>query len=96
MFYRITHFTGDASKRAETLAWAQTLQPKFRELGARNIDLLDLGAGNWVVVAAYPDKAAADRGSPVAQAAFGDGIAKGYVDPKSIRREEGDVVVALA
>jgi hypothetical protein len=96
VFYRITHFSGDAAKHAETKAWGESIRPQFKALGARSIDLVDLGGGQFVVVAAYPDRATADRGVPVAQAAFGDGIAKGYVDPKSIRREEGDVMVALA
>jgi hypothetical protein len=96
MFYRITHFSGDASKRAEIAEWARALPPKVKGLGARSIDLIELGGGGYVVVAAYPDKGTADAGSAVAQAVFGDGIAKGFVDPKSIRREEGDVMTVLA
>ena len=92
MYYRITRYKADASKRAAAMDWIDSMKSKIAQMGATHIDFVEFGPGEWANVALFPSKREADAALEQAIANFREAAQKGFVDPSSVQRSEGEVI----
>ena len=88
--YRITRFASPDMDKAT--AHIESLRSILESANADFIDIVSYGNGKGVVIAKYPDQAAMDAASSMAQQAFGQMIEAGLIDADSIHPHTGEVV----
>jgi hypothetical protein len=87
--YRITRFA--ASDMGKVGEYTEAMRSELDSIGADFIDLISYGNGKGVVIAKYPDQAAADAASDTATTVFAEMIEKGIVEKDSVHPHMGEV-----
>jgi hypothetical protein len=96
MYFRLTRYKGDPARRAEGLKWIDEKgAAATRDIGAKQIHLVEFGPGDYAMLALFEDKASADAALAGAVANFGEAARAGLIDPATIQRSEGEVVRTL-
>jgi hypothetical protein len=96
MYVRLTRYKGDPARRADGLKWIDEKgKAATRDMGAKQIHLVEFGPGDYAMLAIFEDKAAADAAASQAMANFKSAADAGLLDPATIQRSEGEVVRTL-